>query len=56
MSLVFETAAPALRSAPERTDVACFVGFVARRRDQPLPMSVRRQLIDAGWEQGPWRK
>jgi hypothetical protein len=56
MSLVFETAAPALRTAPERADVACFVGFVARRRDQPLPMSVRRQLIDAGWVHGPWRK
>ena len=56
MSLVFETAAPALRTAPERADVACFVGFVARRRDQPLPMSVRRQLIDAGWVNGPWRK
>ncbi len=56
MSLVFETAAPALRTAPERTDVACFVGFVARRRDQPLPMSVRRQLTDAGWVHGPWRK
>ncbi|MDP1782411.1 MAG: phage tail protein, partial [Hydrogenophaga sp.] len=56
MSLVFETAAPALRTAPERTDVACFVGFVARRREQPLPMSVRRQLTDAGWVHGPWRK
>jgi uncharacterized protein len=56
MSLVFETAAPSLRTAPERADVVCFVGFVARRRDQPLPMSVRRQLIDAGWVQGPWRK
>ncbi|AOF84575.1 phage tail sheath family protein [Hydrogenophaga sp. RAC07] len=56
MSLVFETAAPALRTAPERTDVACFVGFVARRREQPLPMSVGRQLIDAGWVNGPWRK
>ena len=56
MSLVFETAAPALRTAPERADVACFVGFVARRRGQPLPMSVRRQLIDAGWVHGPWRK
>ncbi len=56
MSLLFETAAPALRTAPERADVACFVGFVARRREQPLPMSVRRQLIDAGWVHGPWRK
>lgn len=56
MSLIFETAAPALRTAPERADVACFVGFVARRREQSLPMSVRRQLTDAGWVHGPWRK
>ena len=56
MSLIFETAAPALRTAPERADVACFVGFVARRREQPLPMSVRRQLTAAGWVHGPWRK
>ena len=56
MSLIFETAAPALRTAPERADVACFVGFVARRREQPLPKSVQRQLTDAGWVHGPWRK
>ena len=56
MSLLFETAAPAIRTAPERADVACFVGFVARRREQALPASVLGQLREDGWVSGPWRK
>ncbi|MGE0348864.1 phage tail sheath C-terminal domain-containing protein [Hydrogenophaga sp.] len=56
MALIFETAAPGLRTAPGRADVACFVGFVARRRTQPLPDAVREQLRDAGWVDGPWRQ
>jgi hypothetical protein len=56
MSLVFEIAATGLRSAPERADVACFVGFVARRRERKLPPSVVNQLREDGWVNGPWRK
>ncbi len=55
-ALIFETATPALRTAPERADVACFVGFVARRRASPLPDAVRQQLREAGWVDGPWRR
>ena len=56
MSLVFDNAAPLVPGEPERADVACFIGFVARRRDRPLPAAVRAQLRDAGWVDGPWRK
>ena len=56
MALIFETATPGLRTAPERADVACFVGFIARRREQPLPDAVRQQLREAGWVDGPWRQ
>jgi len=56
MSLVFDNAAPLVPGEPERADVACFIGFVARRRERPLPAAVRAQLRDAGWVDGPWRK
>lgn len=56
MTLIFETATPGLRTAPERADVACFVGFIARRREQLLPEAVRQQLREAGWVDGPWRQ
>ena len=63
--LRFETAAPPLRPDPNRTDVACFIGYVARRPG-PLPASVidmlaaQRWLVrDAtaarGWSPGSWR-
>jgi hypothetical protein len=55
MGLVFETAA-ARPSPPGRTDVACFVGFVARRREVRLPSVVRAQLAADGWVNGPWRR
>jgi uncharacterized protein len=62
-SLVFEELPRAFTSAPERTDVACFVGFVARRtRTSPrdanvyggwrtgvLPDDVQRFLEERGW-------
>ena len=52
--LRFETAAPPLRPDPNRIDVACFIGYVARRPG-PLPASVidalaaqrRREPADA---------
>ena len=63
--LRFETASPPLRPDPNRVDVACFIGYVARRPG-PLPASVvdalaaQRWLVrdaaDArGWLPGPWR-
>lgn len=54
MGLVFETAAPPPGDTPGRTDVACFVGFVARRRRVRLPPAVRAQLSADGWTSGPW--
>ncbi|MDQ8021926.1 MAG: phage tail sheath C-terminal domain-containing protein [Moraxellaceae bacterium] len=56
MSLVFETALPPDTSVLARADVACFVGFVARRRQVPLPPSVQAQLDADGWVKGPWRR
>ncbi len=55
MSLFFETALPRAPASPNRTDVACFMGFIARRREVPLPDTVREELRVAGWVQGPWR-
>lgn len=55
MPLVFDTARPSARPAPQRTDIACFVGFV-RRRPAPLPEPVRERLRIAGWVDGPWAK
>jgi uncharacterized protein len=54
MPLVFETAALPLQAAPLRTDVACFIGHVARRTAQPVPEPVRAALRAAGWIDGPW--
>ncbi|MEX0268931.1 hypothetical protein AB3R30_07305 [Leptolyngbyaceae cyanobacterium UHCC 1019] len=45
--LVFETQSVVLSSDPNRTDVACFIGFVGRR-NTPLPANVRRWL-EQGW-------
>ncbi len=56
MSLYFETAVPHVPSSPNRTDVACFIGFIARRRALPLPTTVRDELRISGWVQGPWRR
>ena len=55
MSLVFETAHPLSSAVPERADVACFMGFVARRQGVPVPAAVLEQLDAAGWIKGPWR-
>ena len=56
MSLFFETALPRTAASPNRTDIACFIGYVARRREVPLPDNVRDELRAAGWIQGPWRR
>ncbi len=54
--LFFETAAELVRAHPNRTDVACFIGYVARRAGVTLPPSVLAQLRAAGWIDGPWRR
>jgi Bacteriophage tail sheath protein len=52
--LRFETAPPPGGVAPERTDIACFIGHVARRPGAPLLADVRAALTAAGWIAGPW--
>jgi hypothetical protein len=56
MSLVFDIAAPSAAPDPRRADVACFVGFVARRTAVALPDAARAQLSAAGWVDGVWRR
>jgi hypothetical protein len=56
MSLYFETAVPHTPASPNRTDVACFIGYIARRGTRPLPAAVRDELRVTGWVQGPWRR
>lgn len=62
-NLLFEELGSGRQSAPERTDIACFVGFVARRtgatpqnanvysgaRAQAIPEDTRRFLEERGW-------
>ena len=56
MSLVFELAPPLAAPNRHRADVACFIGFVARRANRPLPAGLRAQLKDGGWTDGIWRR
>ena len=56
MSLVFETASPLAKADRHRADVACFIGFVARRPGQALPAALRAQLTVAGWLDGIWAR
>lgn len=56
----FETAGAAPGNAPDRADVACFVGLVRRRTRPdaaelytPLPPSVERWLYEEGWSRPP---
>jgi hypothetical protein len=56
MALVFETRAAHLPAAVNRTDIACFIGHVARRARSPLPAPVLADLRAAGWLDGPWRR
>jgi uncharacterized protein len=52
--LSFEIAAAPAVAAPNRADVACFIGMVARRPGTRLPVAVHAQLRAGGWEAGPW--
>lgn len=54
MPLVFEVATDPAPVASGRNDIACFVGFVARRAGTALPAGTRDALRRAGWIDGPW--
>ena len=47
--VTFETGAPS-EIAPSRADVACFVGFVARREGVPVPQALVRWLDRRGFD------
>ncbi|HET6229641.1 MAG TPA: hypothetical protein VFE05_06125 [Longimicrobiaceae bacterium] len=53
--ILFESQGPDDAPAPNRADVALFVGF-AGRRPGALPPRVRAWLDEAGWSRGPYRK
>lgn len=53
--ILFETQSPITPSAPNRADIACFVGFVGRR-DRPIPLVLQRWLEESGWAAGPYRR
>src|SRR5262245_40278174 len=56
MSLAFEVAVPLGVADGNRADVACFIGFVKRRPNRPLPNALRAQLAAAGWVNGIWAR
>ena len=47
-SLRFETQAPVVSPHPNRTDIACFVGYVGRRETAITP-ELDRWLRERGW-------
>jgi hypothetical protein len=51
----FERQAPVTASDPQRADVACFVGFVARRPG-PVPAAVRSWLVVRSWLKSPYER
>jgi uncharacterized protein len=53
--LRFTTEAPPVKIDPNRSDVACFVGFVGRRRTA-VPESIRLWLREQGWQGGPYAR
>lgn len=53
--LVFEERGPVVRSAPNRADITCFVGFVGRRPTL-MPAAVRRALAEQGWTSPPYAR
>lgn len=46
--LRFEAQAPVIESNPNRTDIACFVGFIGRRQTQ-VPAVITRWLAERNW-------
>src|SRR5262245_25707422 len=53
--LVFEERRPVVRSAPNRADIACFVGFVGRRPGT-VPSTVVQALAEQGWTSPPYAR
>lgn len=53
--LVFEERRPVVRSAPNRADIACFVGLV-KRRPGPVPSPVVQALAEQGWTSPPYAR
>ncbi len=53
--LSFELAPLTAAPDPNRVDIACFVGYVARRASR-LPASVRTALAEARWADGPYAR
>jgi uncharacterized protein len=53
--LVFEERRPVVRSAPNRADIACFVGFVARRPGS-VPAVIVQALAEQGWTAPPYAR
>lgn len=53
--LVFEHQAAVVTSAPNRADIACFVGFVGRR-STPIPAEIRAWLHERGWDTPPYQR
>ncbi|NTX06654.1 phage tail sheath protein [Myxococcus sp. CA051A] len=51
--LVFEVNTRAPVSAPERADLACFVGFVRRTPGTPVPRDIQQWLVEHGWSTAP---
>jgi hypothetical protein len=51
--LVFEANARVPVSAPERADIACFVGFVRRRPGTPISPEIAQWLYEQGWTAAP---
>lgn len=47
--LIFQQVSAPDESAPNRVDIACFVGFVGRRAEVPVPAGVAAWLRREGW-------
>lgn len=54
--LLFETQSSITSSAPNRADIACFVGFVNRRQEATLPTTIQRWLEEQGWAAPPYAR
>jgi len=48
-SIQFEEQPPVVAVDPNRADIACFVGFVARREGAALPRFIREWMNEYGW-------
>ncbi|HEU4386430.1 MAG TPA: phage tail sheath protein [Blastocatellia bacterium] len=53
--LVFETQSPIVAPDPNRSDIACFVGFIGRRNTS-LPGELERWLDEQGLASGPYAR